>query len=148
MKRVIVATNGEGRSYVESTKELAEGESITVWEGRIDIDEALAAIDPASAVDWLEPPLGGVKWRFAHIKPHGEHTHPPGLDKDGMHVTRTVDFQVIVDGEINLVLDEGTVELQAGDFIILKAARHAWRNLGQNTVILMALLTRPATASS
>ncbi len=148
MKRVIAATNEEGRSYVESVEEMAEGESITVWEGRIDIDDALAAIDPASAVDWLEPPPGGVKWRFAHIKPYGEHKHPPGLDKDGMHVTRTVDYQVIVDGEINLILDEDTVELHPGDFIILKAARHAWRNLGEKTVILMALLTRPATASA
>ncbi|BBC31245.1 Cupin [Streptomyces graminofaciens] len=60
----------------------------------------------------------------------------PGLaelfepDNPGMHTTPTVDYGVVLSGEIVLDLDGGeTATLGPGDLIVQNATRHAWRNL-------------------
>jgi mannose-6-phosphate isomerase-like protein (cupin superfamily) len=45
-----------------------------------------------------------------------------------MHRTETVDYAVILEGELTLVLDEEDVELKAGDVVIQRGTSHAWRN--------------------
>jgi quercetin dioxygenase-like cupin family protein len=50
-------------------------------------------------------------------------------DHPGMHTTDTVDFDVVVSGEVYLELDDGAeVLLKAGDCVIQNGTRHAWRN--------------------
>ena len=50
-------------------------------------------------------------------------------DHPGMHTTDTVDFDVVVFGEVVLELDDGTeVVLKAGDCVIQNGTRHAWHN--------------------
>jgi len=47
----------------------------------------------------------------------------------GMHTTDTVDFDVVLSGEIYLELDDGSeVLLKAGDCVIQNGTRHAWQN--------------------
>lgn len=45
-----------------------------------------------------------------------------------MHRTQTVDYAVVLEGEITLLLDEGEVMLKAGDVVIQRGTNHAWRN--------------------
>ncbi len=53
-------------------------------------------------------------------------------DHPGMHTTDTVDFEIVLSGEIVLELDDGAeVLLKAGDTVIQNGTRHAWRNRGQ-----------------
>jgi Cupin domain len=61
----------------------------------------------------------------------------PGLadtfEHDGsqMHVTQTLDYAIVLDGELWLELDDGeTVHLEAGDIVVQQATRHGWRNKG------------------
>jgi len=63
-------------------------------------------------------------------------------DHPGMHMTDTVDFDVVVAGEVYLELDEGAeVRLQAGDAVIQNGTRHAWHNRSaQNCVIAVTLV--------
>lgn len=50
-------------------------------------------------------------------------------DHPGMHTTDTVDFDVVVFGEVVLELDDGAeVVLKAGDCVIQNGTRHAWHN--------------------
>lgn len=63
----------------------------------------------------------------------------PGLadtfEPDGsqMHVTRTLDYAIVLDGELWLELDEGeTVHLEKGDIVVQQATRHGWRNRGEH----------------
>src|SRR5437667_6328956 len=50
-------------------------------------------------------------------------------DDPGMHKTNTVDYAVVVDGEIWLELDDGkTVDLKKGDVVVQNGTRHALRN--------------------
>ncbi len=45
-----------------------------------------------------------------------------------MHKTRTIDFAVILSGEIYAVMDEGEVLLKAGDCLVQRGTSHAWSN--------------------
>jgi mannose-6-phosphate isomerase-like protein (cupin superfamily) len=48
----------------------------------------------------------------------------------GMHRTRTVDYAVILSGEIDMLLDDSEVHLKAGDVVIQQGTNHAWVNRG------------------
>ncbi|HYM05597.1 MAG TPA: cupin domain-containing protein [Terriglobales bacterium] len=64
------------------------------------------------------------------------------LDNPGMHTTDTVDFDVILSGEVYLELDDGAeVLLKAGDCVVQNGTRHAWRNRSsENCVIAVTLV--------
>lgn len=71
----------------------------------------------------------------------------PGLaelfepDAPGMHTTPTVDYVVVLDGNLVLELDNGrTVKLNAGDIVVQNATRHAWRNPGDKPVTIFVSL--------
>ena len=48
----------------------------------------------------------------------------------GMHRTRSVDYAVVMEGEIDMILDEGEVHLAAGDVLVQQGTDHAWVNRG------------------
>ncbi len=76
------------------------------------------------------------------------HEKLPGMaevlepDNPGMHTTDTVDFDVVVSGEVILELDDGSeVLLKAGDCVVQNGTRHAWRNRSSaNCVIAVTLV--------
>ena len=48
----------------------------------------------------------------------------------GMHRTRSVDYAVVMEGEIDMILDDGEVHLAAGDVLVQQGTDHAWVNRG------------------
>ena len=48
-----------------------------------------------------------------------------------MHRTRTVDYALIMSGEIDMMLDDKTVHLKPGDVVVQQATNHAWINRGK-----------------
>ena len=63
-------------------------------------------------------------------------------DHPGMHTTDSVDFDVVVFGEVVWELDDGAeVVLKAGDCVIQNGTRHAWHNRSaENCVIAFSLV--------
>jgi mannose-6-phosphate isomerase-like protein (cupin superfamily) len=47
-----------------------------------------------------------------------------------MHRTRTVDYAIVMSGEIDMMLDDTVVHVKAGDVVIQQATNHAWINRG------------------
>lgn len=45
-----------------------------------------------------------------------------------MHRTRSIDYAIVLEGEIDMLLDDSEVHLRAGDVLIQKATNHAWVN--------------------
>lgn len=108
------------------------------------------------------PPKGGFRFAFFTVPPGTEAvTDPteiapaiaelqqklPGLaevlepDHPGMHSTDTVDFDIIVSGEVYLELDDGVeVRLQAGDCVIENGTRHAWHNRSSEKCVIAVTL--------
>jgi hypothetical protein len=63
----------------------------------------------------------------------------------GMHTTDTIDFDVVISGEIWLELDDGAeVHLHAGDSVIQNGTRHAWHNRSSQPCTLAVALVGAA----
>jgi len=45
-----------------------------------------------------------------------------------MHRTKTLDYVVVIEGEVVLVLDDGELVLRKGDVVVQRGADHAWEN--------------------
>ena len=69
------------------------------------------------------PPRHGT--RFAVID------FPPG-NVPQMHRTETVDYVIVIEGEIDMDMDASTVKLKAGDIMIQRGTNHAWANRSGN----------------
>jgi mannose-6-phosphate isomerase-like protein (cupin superfamily) len=56
--------------------------------------------------------------------------YPPqaGGKRTAMHRTRTLDYVVVIDGEIVLILDDSEVVLRKGDVVVQRGTNHAWEN--------------------
>jgi mannose-6-phosphate isomerase-like protein (cupin superfamily) len=91
----------------------------------------------------LAPPSGGTRIRVLDIPPERA-----GADFDkvfdnigdseahlkdkvrhaSFHRTRSVDYGIILSGEITLLVDEGEVTVSAGDIVIQRGTNHGWVN--------------------
>jgi mannose-6-phosphate isomerase-like protein (cupin superfamily) len=58
----------------------------------------------------------------------------------GMHRTDTVDYCVVLSGEIWAVLDEGEVLLRAGDCLVQRGTNHAWSNRTEEPCVIAFVL--------
>ena len=77
------------------------------------------------------PPPNGT--RFAVID------FPPGCPSS-MHRTETIDYVIVVSGEIDMDMDDSTVKLKAGDVVIQRGTNHAWANRGTETARIAVVL--------
>lgn len=58
-----------------------------------------------------------------------------------MHTTDTIDYDIILSGEIWLELDDGAkVHLKPGDCVIQNGTRHAWRSEGSEPCYMASVL--------
>jgi mannose-6-phosphate isomerase-like protein (cupin superfamily) len=71
----------------------------------------------------------------------------PGLaelfepDAPGMHTTPTVDYIVVLSGELSLEVDNGVRrDLKVGDVIIQNGTRHAWRNTSNAPARILSVM--------
>ena len=86
--------------------------------------------------------LGSVI-RFVDLEPgHLQKTAPRADGRNpGMHRTESVDYVMVVDGEIWLELDDGeTTRLQQHDVVIQNGTRHGWRNKSSAPATILAIL--------
>jgi cupin domain len=80
---------------------------------------------------------------LARLPGLAETFEPGGLQ---MHATATIDYALILEGELWLELDDGeTVHFSAGDIVVQQATRHGWRNKGQRpaTIVFFMLGSKP-----
>jgi hypothetical protein len=64
---------------------------------------------------------------FALLYPDARHELKPG-EHPGMHLTDTVDYALVLVGEITAILEEQETVLHAGDILIQRGTNHAWAN--------------------
>jgi mannose-6-phosphate isomerase-like protein (cupin superfamily) len=106
--------------------------------------------DAASRKIGVAPPPGGTIFRVVEFAPEREikADHPTrlrifqgmGLAPEGesrekprdpsMHRTRTIDYALVLSGEIDMLLDDSDVHLKAGDVVVQRGTNHAWVNRG------------------
>lgn len=118
--------------------------------------------EPACAGVRITPPPGETRFMIVRLPPdtvfadprfdpeqaaQEQQYHLPGLfecfeaEDPGMHRTNSVDYDIVLDGEIWLELDDGQeVHLKQGDVAIQQGTRHAWRNRSQNVTTMAFVL--------
>ena len=57
-----------------------------------------------------------------------------------MHKTDSVDYIILLEGEVTLILDEGEVDMKPLDVIVQRGTNHAWSNRGDKNAVLAAIL--------
>lgn len=142
VRRVVTGLNEAGRSCVISDDAAPAGEAIELWQTRA--DEPLGN-DPGVAPPPLNPPPGASQWRIVDIPPYTIlrdylRRGIPFHDEQGFHCTHSVDYVLVLEGEINLVLDEGEVLLRPGDCVVQRRTRHLWRNDDSRPVRILAVM--------
>jgi hypothetical protein len=96
------------------------------------IDFPPEASDPAERKRQIQATFGGIFSDAHHDKREG--VHP------GMHRTDTVDYAIMLEGEIWAVMDEGETLMRAGDVLIQRGTNHAWANRSNRTARIAFVL--------
>jgi mannose-6-phosphate isomerase-like protein (cupin superfamily) len=106
--------------------------------------------DPSLGALMLPPPAQGTRIRFVDIPPdtteflaHGAAKMHDAFSQIGdadastvradsphplMHRTESVDYGIVIEGELTLVLDQGEVLLKPGSVVVQRGTNHAWAN--------------------
>lgn len=112
----------------------------------------------------LAPPTGGTRIRvldippetaemqkidaakarehFAEIGAAGASTHSGAASRHPyMHRTQSIDYGIVLEGEITLIVDEGETVVRTGDIVVQRGTNHGWANRsGKNCRIAFILI--------
>ncbi len=156
LRRVVTGRNRDGKAImvengvsprVVTTETLPGLALVEVWATDATPTVPVAPVDLITTMTSFVPGPGGTRFRIVQFP--GVSSRPfdqaafrreylikaPGLAEameaqdSGMHTTDSVDYGVVISGEITLELDDGaTVSLKQGDCVVQNGTRHAWRN--------------------
>ena len=163
LRRIVTGHNAAGRSLVafeglpSPILEFAPGAGLyEIW---TDVKESAETSWVSQAK--LLPPEGGIKCRWFTVLPEppdvkaeelaafydaaframADHDVRPDTSRHpGMHRTETLDFIIVIEGQVRLILDEEERLLQPGDAVVQRATNHAWRCVGDTPALLVAVL--------
>jgi mannose-6-phosphate isomerase-like protein (cupin superfamily) len=119
---------------------------------------SLSKEDTASRPIGVSPPINGTKFRIVEFVPldaAAEAKLPPEMIMKGVnpvpakgipvkhpmvHRTRSLDYAVILKGEIDMMLDDTSIHLKEGDIIVQQATNHGWVNRGTEPCRILFVL--------
>ena len=73
---------------------------------------------------------------FKSVGSPGASTYSPQAPHPYMQKTRTLDFCIVLEGEVVLVLDTQEVPLKAGEFVVQRGTNHAWSNRSSKPAVV------------
>ena len=83
---------------------------------------------PPDTPDLLANGASQMKAAFSQIGDVAASTVKAGSPHPLMHRTETVDYGIVIEGALTLVLDDSEVELQVGSVVVQRGTNHAWAN--------------------
>ncbi|HET7200285.1 MAG TPA: cupin domain-containing protein [Burkholderiales bacterium] len=152
VRRVVTQLDSSGKAVVmidESTRLTAPrppNYAANIWVTDKNPPDFSSTGDRGKTKVGLVPPKSGTVFRVVDFAPDSQGEHPTdmnhmmkivgaGAPKRGlpprhpmMHRTRTLDYAIILSGEIDMLLDDSEVHLKAGDVLVQQATNHAWVN--------------------
>ena len=144
-RRIVTGVDAQGRSVVESDQPIIPADapadkpaSADFWVTR-HLPTALGGqLEPSG--DWKggnQAPPGGVIGRIL--------TWPSGFSYR-RHTTPTMDFIIVISGQLELVLDSETRVLVAGDVAVQRGTPHAWRVAGPDPCTFVGIMLDATTS--
>jgi mannose-6-phosphate isomerase-like protein (cupin superfamily) len=80
------------------------------------------------------------KAAFEHLGSHNKPTAEDSAKHPSMHKTDSIDYLMVIAGEMWMVMEEGEVLLRAGDCVVQRGTNHAWVNKSDKPCLLAAIL--------
>lgn len=77
---------------------------------------------------------------FAHMGSHNKPRAEDSARHPSMHKTNSVDYLVVISGEMWMVMEEGETLIRQGDCIVQRGTNHAWVNKSDKPCVLAAVL--------
>lgn len=140
-RRIVTGHDEAGRSVVLSDAPTPTTESLETGAAFYEIWATNDTPAPITAAESAEPTARPLQ---VPPDPRGTIVHvidmPPGAVAP-MHRTRSIDYGVVLDGEVDLELDDGSVvTMSRGDVVIQRGTAHAWHNRSSGTVRIFFVL--------
>jgi mannose-6-phosphate isomerase-like protein (cupin superfamily) len=168
IRRVVTADDAKGRSRIvedapaASVRTVAERpgyRAVNVWRTE-ESPARISSPDTTTRHHGVLPPKSGTILRICDFPPEPKDPkelrrlldatfgsifddahHDRGSAKHpGMHRTETVDYAIVLEGEIWAVMDEGETLLRAGDVLVQRGTNHAWANRSSRTARIAFIL--------
>jgi len=162
LRRIITGHGENGRSIVVAEKPSSDfGTLHSMWV----TDGAPASYATEDAVEGrrvkLEPPPYGTHFLLFRVEPDdpaldsaelaarvasgfervgAAHCQPDTSRSPHMHETGTIDYIIVLEGEVTLLLDEDEVDLRPFDVVIQRGTNHAWLSKNGQSALLAAIL--------
>ena len=159
VRRVITGHDATGKAIVtyDSVSQVSGGEpelgveTYLLWVTDTTPAPISGKADEATRKVGIPPPANGSIFRIVDFHPmtkEMENLDPEFLAKiagqqltpgakpprhPGMHRTKSIDYVIVLSGEITMLLDDSEVHLKAGDVLVQRATVHAWINKGKET---------------
>jgi mannose-6-phosphate isomerase-like protein (cupin superfamily) len=174
IRRVVTGHDDDGRSIILFDDDAPNATELQAWPGtgvtEVWVTEEMP-VDLDSRADRSLRPMqhdpvpSGTIFRVVEIPPEasrsaidaerafeelGSKNRPPAeasAKHPSMHRTDSIDYLVVISGEMYMVMDEGEVLLRQGDCIVQQGTYHAWSNRSDRPCLLAAVLVdakRPA----
>jgi quercetin dioxygenase-like cupin family protein len=141
-RRVVTGHDGAGRSVVLSdgptprSFDLGPAEFHELWAtDAMPVPIAAEEAEPTGRPLRTPPDANGTVVRFTDIHPG---------QRSPMHRTESVDYGIVLEGEIFLVLTDEEVRLGPGDVVVQRGTDHAWENRSDETVRMVFVLVDAA----
>ncbi|MDA9143575.1 cupin domain-containing protein [Gammaproteobacteria bacterium] len=167
MRRVVTGHNEEGKSIVaiDGPPSCSIGEDVgglfELWNTDGSIINTKDTLDKADTKIVLSPPKNGTKFRYFQVNPTPEgvpeevlqnmaaeafskigaaHHRVDTSKHPAMHKTDTIDYIILLKGDVTLILDEEEVNIKPHDVVVQRGTNHAWVNNGSEPALLIAVL--------
>jgi hypothetical protein len=153
-RRVVTGHDANGKAVIlrddvpeVQVRARTGGRSQQMWYTAETPAEAVTVADPTGKIAGTNPPLTGSIFRILEIPAESsyaprteadadEHRRATGVEvgplgkgkHPGMHRTHSIDYALILEGEIDMLLDDSEVHCKAGDVVIQQGTNHAWAN--------------------
>jgi naringenin degradation protein FdeH len=167
IRRVVTGHDAQGKSIIAgdgpspNTIAISEAPAFGLTDLWVTHDapaDNAAGGDPAARKIVLEPAARGTIFRVVEFPPDAqiagkfdrekafeaigasEALDPDGSRHPGMHRTHSVDYAIVLSGEIWAVMDVGETLLRAGDCLVQRGTNHAWSNRSNSPCLVAFIL--------
>ena len=174
VRRVLTGHDADGKSIIvadglaPNVKEMASmpGLALTdLWETTAAPATNEGQKDAAARPVRLEPPKSGTILRIVEFPPDSQwrgsadgkqafksigagHAQDSSSSDPMMHRTSTVDYIIVLKGEMYAVMEKAETLLKAGDILVQRGTNHSWSVRGNEPCIVAAVLVNAQPLSS
>ena len=169
-RRIVTGHDAKGKAVVlfdgaQQAQQRGQNGITMLWVTTEFPVDATVSSDMAKTPVGVPPPVNGTIFRIVDFSPMPANAPPVdhhqillsmGIDPAtqgharhaNTHRTKTIDYAIVLDGEIDMLLDDAEVHVKAGDVLVQQATNHAWVNSGSKpcriAFILIDSKTPPA----